>query len=245
MRHVDTPWPLVSGDAFVIVPLGSCEQHGPHLPLDTDSVIVEAIADRVAGELIRSGTPCRVAPVLAYGASGEHQAFAGTLSLGTDALRLVLTELIRSASTWASRILLLNGHGGNSDAVRMAVQQMRDEGHMVAWASCAVPGGDAHAGHTETSMLLALDPQRVGDFDQVEGNTTAIDVLLPDLRARGVIGVSANGVLGDPRSSDADDGELAIERCSITLVQAVRDWSTDATGMLVTADRTQPGSPRS
>jgi len=245
MRHVDTPWPLVGGDALVIVPLGSCEQHGPHLPLDTDSVIVEAIADRVAGELIRSGIPCRVAPVLAYGASGEHQAFAGTLSLGTDALQLVLTELIRSASTWASRILLLNGHGGNSDALRMVVRQMRDEGHMVAWASCTVPGGDAHAGHTETSMLLALVPQRVGDFDQVEGNTTAIDVLLPDLRTHGVIGVSANGVLGDPRSADAGDGQLAIERCSMNLVQAVGDWSTDAAGMLVTADRTQPDSPRS
>jgi creatinine amidohydrolase len=94
-------------------------------------------------------------------------------------------------------------------------------------------------------MLLALVPQRVGDFDQVEGNTTAIDVLLPDLRTHGVIGVSANGVLGDPRSADAGDGQLAIERCSMNLVQAVGDWSTDAAGMLVTADRTQPDSPRS
>lgn len=245
MRHVDTPWPQVSGDALLIIPLGSCEQHGPHLPLDTDSVIVEAIANRVAGELIRSGTPCRVAPVLAYGASGEHQAFAGTLSLGTDALRLVMTELIRSAATWARRILLLNGHGGNADALRLAVRQMRDEGHMVAWASCTVPGGDAHAGHTETSMVLALDPKRVGDFDQVAGNTTAIEALLPDLRAHGVIGVSANGVLGDPRSADAGDGELAIERCSMNLAHAVQGWLTDAAGMLVTADHTQPDSPRS
>lgn len=245
MRHVDTPWPLVNGDALVIVPIGSCEQHGPHLPLDTDSVIAQGIADIVAAHLLASGTPCRVAPTVSYGASGEHQSFAGTLSLGTEALRLVLVELIRSASTWAQRIVLLNGHGGNVDALRGAVRDMRDEGHQVAWASCTIPGGDAHAGHTETSMLLALDPSRVGDFSQVEGNVTAIEALLPDLRAHGVHAVSASGVLGDPRTADADDGARAIERCALQIVQAVRGWSTDAAGMLVTSDRMQPDSRRS
>lgn len=236
---------MVSGDALVIVPLGSCEQHGPHLPLDTDSVIAQAVADQVAGELIRSGTACRVAPVLEYGASGEHQAFAGTLSLGTEALRVVLIELIRSAATWAQRILVLNGHGGNADALRGAIRDMRDEGHLVAWVSCTIPGGDAHAGHTETSMLLALDPDRVGDFMQVEGNITPVDALLADLRTHGVIGVSASGVLGDPRRADADEGAQALERCSMQIALAVRDWTIDAAGMLVTADHMQRDSPRS
>ena len=102
-----------------------------------------------------------VAPPLAYGASGEHEGFAGTLSIGHAALRAVLVELGRSAGAWASRMVFVNGHGGNLPTVAEAVVQLRGEGRDVAWSGCAVPGGDAHAGRTETSILLALDPSVV------------------------------------------------------------------------------------
>ena len=73
----------------------------------------------------------------------------------------MLVELGRSARAWASRVVFVNGHGGNLPTVAEAAVQLRDEGRDVAWSGCAVPGGDAHAGRTETSIVLALDPSLV------------------------------------------------------------------------------------
>jgi creatinine amidohydrolase len=67
------------------VPVGSIEQHGPHLPLDADTAIATAVASGAADELVRLGHVVLVAPPLSYGSSGEHQDFAGTISIGTDA----------------------------------------------------------------------------------------------------------------------------------------------------------------
>ena len=94
---------------LVLVPVGSIEQHGPHLPLDTDTTIAVAVADGVAGELPGAW----VAPPLSYGSSGEHQSFAGTASIGTEALTQVAVELVRSLRTWADRVVFVNAHGGN------------------------------------------------------------------------------------------------------------------------------------
>jgi creatinine amidohydrolase/Fe(II)-dependent formamide hydrolase-like protein len=81
-------WPeLRDTAATLVVPVGSVEQHGPHLPLSTDTKIAAAVADRLAG---------LVAPPVAFGASGEHEGFAGTVSIGTEALRSVLVEMGRS-----------------------------------------------------------------------------------------------------------------------------------------------------
>ena len=111
----------LSGTApTLIVPVGSTEQHGPHLPLDTDTRIAVAVAHRAAadrGHLL--------APAIAYGASGEHQGFPGTVSIGTAALRTVLVEYGRSACDWAGRLVFVNGHGGNTEALRDAVALLR------------------------------------------------------------------------------------------------------------------------
>src|SRR5947199_807699 len=114
--------------ATVLVPVGSLEQHGPHLPLDTDARIAAAAARRAADPSML------LAPPLAYGASGEHEGFAGTLSIGHAALRAVLVELGRSAGAWASRMVFVNGHGGNLPTVAEAVVQLRGEGRDVAWS---------------------------------------------------------------------------------------------------------------
>src|SRR3954451_18659619 len=194
-------WPDLSHRPLLVVPLGSVEQHGHHLPLATDTVVACAVAEGAAGEL----GGALLAPALAYGASGEHEGFPGTISIGTEALTGLLVEYGRSACRWASRVLVVNGHGGNLDALRAAVPLLRTEGRDVGWFPCGVPGGDAHAGRTETSLMLHVEPGVVREALAAAGETAPIGELLPRLRAQGVRAVSPNGVLGDPAGASAEE----------------------------------------
>jgi creatinine amidohydrolase len=105
--------------------------------LDTDAAIATAVADAVAQRLKGQVV---VAPTVSYGSSGEHQSFPGTVSIGSEVLRLLIVELVRSLSTWAGRIVLVNAHGGNISALSTAVIQLNAEGHNVAWVPC-MPAG--------------------------------------------------------------------------------------------------------
>jgi len=218
-------WPDVPA-ATVLVPLGACEQHGPHLPLDTDLRIAAAVARRAAA----GDDALLVAPPLAYGASGEHEGFPGTLSIGHDALRAVLVELGRSAFRWVHRLVFVNGHGGNLPTVPDAVAQLRAEGRDAAWWPCAVAGGDAHAGRTETAVLLALDPAAVRVDAAEPGATAPLAQLLPALRDGGVAAVSPNGVLGDPTGATAAEGERVLRELAAALRDRVTRWAPDGTG---------------
>ncbi|HET8930011.1 MAG TPA: mycofactocin biosynthesis peptidyl-dipeptidase MftE [Acidimicrobiales bacterium] len=213
-------WPTieaVAGDRTLLVPVGSTEQHGPHLPLDTDTRIARALA---AGATDRLGDGVLVAPAVAYGASGEHADFTGTLSIGTDALTTVLVELGRSADAFR-RVVFVNGHGGNADALASAVATLRSESrNALAW-SWSLPGADAHAGRTETSLLLAIDPGVVRLEVAEAGRTEPITELLPALRAGGVRAVSSNGVLGDPTGASAREGRDLLAYLVDGLVDAL------------------------
>ena len=202
----EVTWTELPQRPLVLVPIGSTEQHGPHLPLETDTLVAAAVARRIAGSL--GGY---VAPAISIGASGEHQGFPGVLSIGTDTLRLVLLELVRSLSLWAGRVVLVNGHGGNLAAVMGAVDQLIGEGHHVTWVPCTVEG-DAHAGRTETSVMLHLAPWLVRPHRAEPGNTRPIAELLPELMASGVRHVSPNGVLGNPRGATAVEGAELFEQ---------------------------------
>lgn len=194
----------------VLVPVGSTEQHGPHLPLDTDTVIAVGVATGAAAALAERGRDVVVAPAMAYGSSGEHQDFAGTSSIGTGVLHDVVVELTRSMATWASRIVFVNAHGGNLTALRGAVAQLVHEGHEVGWVPCATEEVDLHAGRTETSLMLHLAPGAVR-LDRAEaGNTGTLEELLPQMMAGGVKAVSANGVLGDPAGASAEEGASVL-----------------------------------
>lgn len=226
-RLDETAWPGIPNQSLLLVPLGSTEQHGPHLPFTVDTEVAEAVA-REAGQ--RLGAV--VAPVLAYGSSGEHQQFAGTLSIGQDALRLLLIELVRSARTWAARIVLITGHGGNAPVLSEVVPSLRAEGHDVAWLGLGVPGGDAHAGRVETSLMLQLAPERVGSFAQVEGSTAPLADLMPRLRAGLLREASASGVLGDPRGATAEEGGALLAQLVDDTVHRIERAAVGDVGML-------------
>jgi creatinine amidohydrolase len=208
-----------AASSLLVIPLGATEQHGPHLPLSTDTDVAVALAARLAavrGDVV-------VAPALPYGSSGEHAGFAGTLSIGAAATELVVLELVRSADAFAG-VVLVSGHGGNAAPVARAVATLRAEGRRVLAWSPRVDGGDAHAGRTETSLLLALAPAAVG-ADRPAGDRRPLADLLPELRASGVAAVAPNGVLGDPAGASAAEGEALLDALVADLATAVRELS--------------------
>jgi mycofactocin system creatininase family protein len=237
-RLASMTWPEVASlcaTTVLAVPVGSTEQHGPHLPVSTDTDIAVALTDLLAA----ARDDVVVAPPVAYGSSGEHAGFPGTLSIGQDALELLLVELGRSADAFAG-VLFISTHGGNAAALARAVARLRAEGRRVsAWSprrSAARDGptgpgrADAHAGFTETSALMALSPEAVRHDAAEAGATDRIDEIMPALRNRGVAAVSPNGVLGDPSGASADAGRQVIDGWLADLVSTVEAWLSTVEG---------------
>ncbi|WP_106850500.1 mycofactocin biosynthesis peptidyl-dipeptidase MftE [Blastococcus sp. Marseille-P5729] len=201
----------------LVVPLGSTEQHGAHLPLATDTIIASYVAREIAARLDRSA----LAPSIPFGASGEHSGFAGTLSIGTEVLARVLVELVRDASRDYAKVVVVNGHGGNGPAIAAAQEVCDHEGRELLVAHCHFPGADAHAGRTETSVLLYIAPGAVR-LDLAEpGNTAPIGELMPKMREAGIRAVSKNGVLGDPTGASAEEGAALLDDLIGRIVQSL------------------------
>ena len=154
-----------------------------------------------------------VAPAVAYGASGEHAGFPGTLLVGHEVLADLLVELVRSARRSFAGVVLVNAHGGNEEALAaVAARAARPRATRCSSGAPTTPGGDAHAGRTETSLMLAIDPAAVRLELAEPGCTEPIATLLPRLRAEGVRPVSSNGVLGDPDGCERRGGPGAPRR---------------------------------
>jgi mycofactocin system creatininase family protein len=216
-------WPevheLAGAGAVLAVPLGSTEQHGPHLPLSTDTDVAVALCNRLA----RARADVLVAPAVPYGASGEHKGFAGTLSLGSVVLEQVVLELGRSAFETFDRVVFVSGHGGNAEAATRAVRQLRLESRDARLYQPRY-AGDPHAGRAETSMQLALHPDAV-QLDRAEpGDTRSLRELMPLLLAGGLRAVTANGILGDPTGANAPEGEALLAALAVALVGEVAAW---------------------
>ena len=219
MRLAAATWNEAAAGGTLVLPIGACEQHGPHLPLGTDTVIVEELVAR----LERERPAAWVAPSLTIGASGEHDGFPGTLSIGTRALTSVLVETGRSADHFDG-IFFVNWHGGNAEAINRAAGLLTAEGRKAGrWRAERVdlhPGleGDLHAGRLETSMMLAIDPATARSGAAEAGAVIAGQEAMAGLRSNGVKGVSPNGVLGDPTGAGAGEGETILAELAAQLI---------------------------
>lgn len=222
VQLADATWPETAGDSRVlVVPIGSLEQHGPHLPLDTDTRIAVGLASALAAR--RSDIV--VGPAIPYGASGEHEGFPGTVSVGREALASFLLELVRSASATYGRILVLNGHGGNAETLERLAVRAQYEGRDVRVWTPRIPDGDLHAGRVETSLVLALHPRAVRVNRIAAGSTAPLAEIWPQLRAGGVVVVSPSGVLGDPTQASAHEGRALHARLVEDLDAFLDGWT--------------------
>ena len=214
---------------IVLLALGSWEQHGAHLPFDTDTVIIESVVDAAIRSVDPENTQFSVVPTIGVTASDEHNGFAGTLSIGTNALSDAVVSIARSAS-WARGICIVNGHGGNADALKLIHSALDYENirHSI-WSLPYYEGADMHAGHTETSLMLHLAPGTVRmDLAEV-GAVGDSEMLIERMRAGGIKEVSSNGVVGDPTNATAAHGATMLsfyaDHLSKLLLQIQTSWT--------------------
>jgi creatinine amidohydrolase len=230
------------GPGLVAVqPIGAIEHHGPHLPLATDAIIAEAVAEAVVSG--RPDLPLALLPTLSYALSSEHLWAPGTISLSATTLLSVLDDVGASlARAGVPRLVFLNGHGGNSALLRVACREIRvRHGLLTFLAHPHVPvdqGGTSddaeegfavHGSAGETSMVQYLRP----DLVDMERAVASLPRWLADYKYIGFGGeisfgwssndVMASGVIGDPTLASPERGKETFERCVERLGEAMAE----------------------
>jgi creatinine amidohydrolase/Fe(II)-dependent formamide hydrolase-like protein len=224
---------------IALLPVGSIEQHGPHLPLDTDAFDAEYLARRVA--TVCSSPKPLVLPLISYGVSYHHEDFAGTISIDNDTLsRLVYDIGMSVARNGIKKLVIINGHGGNSPALNYAAQMINRDAHIfvcvdtgetsdVDIAKIVDTPNDVHAGEIETSTSLAVRAHLVR-MDQARKSIPAFSSRYLDFTGKRSIAwyaytrkISANGTMGDPTKANAEKGEKIWEIVIAHLAALVED----------------------
>ena len=222
-----------------LLPVGSIEQHGPHLPLDSDAFDAEYLAHKVA-ETCSDPKPL-VLPLIPYGVSYHHEGFSGTISISPDTLSQLVYEIgMGAARQGITKLVIINGHGGNSPALNFAAQMINRDAHIFTCVdtgessdpdvdALAETPNDVHAGEIETSTTLAVRPDQV----RMEKAHTFI----PQFSSRYLnftskrrvswyahtARISPEGVLGDPSKASRDKGKRIWDLMIRNLVEFVED----------------------
>jgi creatinine amidohydrolase len=255
MRYDELTWPemreAIARQPVVLLPFGTVEDHGPHLPLSTDNVIVEAVclgvARRAAGEVL-------VMPLVSYGLDEHHMDFPGTVTVGTETLLHYLTDVAASPARHGfTHVLIVNGHGSNAPVADLAARQVVLRTGIVCGAMSpnaaidptlaepalsdlrrSAPGGVAHAGEYETAMMLHLRPDLVHMERAVhEMGQLKLEYFNWDHAEPSVLSwqdwwsrMSESGVCGDPTVATAEFGRALFETTVGNFVHFVREFRT-------------------
>ena len=236
----------VKARRVVLIPVGAIEQHGPHLPVDTDNVSVAAVCERAAAsapDLLVS------VPPIHYGFNEHNMDFPGTVTVDADHFVHYCTDVARSFGRMGfRRVLFVNGHGSNAHLLEQAARAATLRGpakvaSVSYWAliteefaavrESAYPGGTSHACEFETSTYLYLDPAHVKREKIAPGVRTQTKYFWEDLMGPGTSPVkftdwrstqTDTGVGGDPTLATAAKGELIVRAASARIVEAAREF---------------------
>lgn len=255
IRYDELTWPemreAIKSQPVVLLPFGTVEDHGPHLPINTDNAIVEAIcletARRAPGEML-------VMPTVAYGLDEHHMDFPGTVTVDMQTLLAFVADVaISPARHGFSHVLIVNGHGSNASIAELAARRVVLQTGIVCGAmspNAAIdptlseptlsemrrsgPGGVAHAGEYETAMMLHLRPDLVQMDKAVrEMGQLKLEYFNWDHPEPSVLSwqdwwsrMSESGICGDPTVATAEFGRALFETTADNFVRFVREFRT-------------------
>jgi creatinine amidohydrolase len=227
----------------VVLPIASIEQHGPHLPLYTDSLIAQDVLERALA-LLPETASVLVLPLLSYGKSNEHTAFPGTMTLTAETLIRVLRDIGASVARGGfKRLAILNAHGGNTEIVDFVIRDIREATNLMVFAlhvglRVAVPAAGLtedekvygiHAGDVETSMLLHSHPELV----RFALAPNSIPSHLKTFKHPPFMGpltfawltpdIAPDGVLGDATVATAEKGERFLANAARQVADLLQD----------------------
>jgi creatinine amidohydrolase len=234
-----------AADRIAVLPVAAIEQHGPHLPVGVDTCIAQAYLERVRA-LLPNNSPAVFLPVQAVGASDEHRAFRGTLTLSPETALAAFIEIGESvARAGIRKLVIVNSHGGNVALIDLAARQLRVRSNMLAvhcsWGHFGYPEGlfsaaehthGIHGGDIETSIMLAAWPHlvrrtKLADFKPA---TYAMERDYAYLRADNPAGfgwmtqdLHPSGALGDASLATAEKGEAALDHGARAFVALLKD----------------------
>jgi creatinine amidohydrolase len=238
----------LSTESVVVLPIGAVEQHGPHLPLMTDYLLADSIGNAAVEEARQQGLDVWILPTIAYTKSDEHSWAPGTMWLSWDTLMRTIVDLGRSvAATPATRLVFLNGHGGNTALLQVAVREVRRRFGLRTFAMPSLVGGtdrpngegvderglSIHGGASETSMVMYVRPDLV-DLSKAERNVPEhiADLTYLGFNAKPVSfgwlsdDFGPSGVIGDPTQATVAYGKSLFEFSVEQAVATLREIAT-------------------
>lgn len=247
-RHIaKSTWKMVEDTILkdqttkIILPIGSFEQHGPHLPLSTDTIIAEHVADRVS-----ENCDTLVLPAIQIGCSTEHHGFPGTISLQDNTFTQVIEDVTNSLlKSGLNKIFIINGHGGNRaiiDSTIMRLSHSSSDIHLYSFTIIDIAKQKfdevrksgrrlvGHADELETSIMLFIDPRLV-DMAKAVSETPSLPKSLSferDDLSKISFGwkakdVTKSGIIGDPRLADANLGKILLDHVIQTISTMIRE----------------------